>query len=268
MPSSALTSQYPVELHDSPTLRDFSGGSPCGCDHAGVEAATGGPQRRPRRGGHRRRRTAGGRDERQRGVRLPRRHPGDDAGGVRRGRTPRGGAGRAGVVRRPRRTSAGSPSTSRPTCCASRWPSRSACWRTSRPPRADGWPTSSRTARSTTGSRSTRHRPSRCWTGRASCRCSGCRTRCCSTWRGSGGGACGSRGSPTGATRTTAGCCRGTRRVRWCTDADEVAARAVELAADVDSVCVHGDSPGAVATAIAVRRALEDAGLVVAPCWS
>ena len=51
-------------------------------------------------------------------------------------------------------------------------------------------------------------------------------------------------------------------------DADEVAARAVALAADVDSVCVHGDSPGAVATAIAVRRALEDAGLVVAPCWS
>ena len=30
------------------------------------------------------------------------------------------------------------------------------------------------------------------------------------------------------------------------TDADRVAARAVELAAEVDSVCVHGDSPGAV----------------------
>lgn len=52
------------------------------------------------------------------------------------------------------------------------------------------------------------------------------------------------------------------------TDADAVAARAVVLAVDVDSVCVHGDSPGAVATATAVRRALEEAGLDVADCWS
>lgn len=52
------------------------------------------------------------------------------------------------------------------------------------------------------------------------------------------------------------------------TDPDEVAARAVELALVVDSVCVHGDSPGAVATAHAVRRALEAAGLTVASCWS
>ncbi len=48
----------------------------------------------------------------------------------------------------------------------------------------------------------------------------------------------------------------------------EVAVRAVELAARVDSVCVHGDSPGAVATADAVRRALEAAGLRLASCWS
>ena len=52
------------------------------------------------------------------------------------------------------------------------------------------------------------------------------------------------------------------------TDPDEVAARAVRLALDVDSVCVHGDSPGAVATAHAVRRALEAAGLTVTSCWS
>lgn len=52
------------------------------------------------------------------------------------------------------------------------------------------------------------------------------------------------------------------------TDPDQVAARAVELAPRVDSVCVHGDSPGAVATARAVRRALEAAGLVVTSCWS
>jgi UPF0271 protein len=51
------------------------------------------------------------------------------------------------------------------------------------------------------------------------------------------------------------------------TDPGEVARRAVELAARVDSVCVHGDSPGAVATAEAVRRALAAGGLAVRPCW-
>jgi UPF0271 protein len=52
------------------------------------------------------------------------------------------------------------------------------------------------------------------------------------------------------------------------TDATIIAARAVELAARVDSVCVHGDSPGAVAAATAVRRALGEAGLEVRSCWS
>lgn len=52
------------------------------------------------------------------------------------------------------------------------------------------------------------------------------------------------------------------------TDPNLVAARAVELAGEVDSVCVHGDSPGAVATAGAVRRALEAAGLDVVSCWA
>jgi UPF0271 protein len=52
------------------------------------------------------------------------------------------------------------------------------------------------------------------------------------------------------------------------TDPDAVARRAVALAADVDSVCVHGDSPGAVATARAVRRSLEAAGMTVRSCWS
>ena len=55
-------------------------------------------------------------------------------------------------------------------------------------------------------------------------------------------------------------------------DAPLIAQRAVELATDparpIDSVCVHGDSPGAVRTAVAVRRALEAAGLVVVTCWS
>lgn len=46
-------------------------------------------------------------------------------------------------------------------------------------------------------------------------------------------------------------------------DPDEIAVRAVELARTVDSVCVHGDSPSAVAAASAVRRALEAAGLML-----
>lgn len=48
------------------------------------------------------------------------------------------------------------------------------------------------------------------------------------------------------------------------TDGTAIAARAVELAAGtdpvLDSLCVHGDHPGAVAHAHAVRRALEHAG--------
>ena len=51
-------------------------------------------------------------------------------------------------------------------------------------------------------------------------------------------------------------------------DTGEVARRAVALADRVDSVCVHGDSPGAVAHAVAVRRALEASGWVVRECWS
>jgi len=55
------------------------------------------------------------------------------------------------------------------------------------------------------------------------------------------------------------------------TDPGEVAARAVALArgetaaGPVESVCVHGDSPGAVRTARAVRAALEAAGVEVSP---
>jgi 5-oxoprolinase (ATP-hydrolysing) subunit A len=49
--------------------------------------------------------------------------------------------------------------------------------------------------------------------------------------------------------------------------ADAIAAQAVSLAAGVDSVCVHGDSPDAVAAARAVRRALEEAGLALLAPW-
>lgn len=41
--------------------------------------------------------------------------------------------------------------------------------------------------------------------------------------------------------------------------------QALALAPRVDSVCLHGDSPGAITHARAVRRALEDAGWAVAP---
>jgi 5-oxoprolinase (ATP-hydrolysing) subunit A len=49
------------------------------------------------------------------------------------------------------------------------------------------------------------------------------------------------------------------------TDPAEVAVNAVRLARSgaVESVCVHGDSPGAVTAALAVRAALEDAGVEV-----
>lgn len=51
-------------------------------------------------------------------------------------------------------------------------------------------------------------------------------------------------------------------------DTDAIAARAVELAADVDSVCVHGDGPDAVAHAVGCRQALQAAGLALRAPWS
>jgi UPF0271 protein len=48
-------------------------------------------------------------------------------------------------------------------------------------------------------------------------------------------------------------------------DPAEIASRAVELAAGVHSLCVHGDAPTAVVAARAVRDALERAGLSVEP---
>ncbi|RUQ39537.1 LamB/YcsF family protein, partial [Micrococcus sp. HSID17228] len=60
-------------------------------------------------------------------------------------------------------------------------------------------------------------------------------------------------------------------------DEDDVAARMVRLATegvvaavdgtdvrvDAESICLHGDTPGAVAMAAAVRRALEGAGVSI-----
>lgn len=50
------------------------------------------------------------------------------------------------------------------------------------------------------------------------------------------------------------------------TDPDVAAAQAVRLAStDIDTLCVHSDSPDAVRTLKAVRRALESAGIAVEP---
>lgn len=49
--------------------------------------------------------------------------------------------------------------------------------------------------------------------------------------------------------------------------ADQIARNAVALAADVRSLCVHGDSPDAVEAARAVRSTLEEAGYDVRPWW-
>jgi UPF0271 protein len=46
---------------------------------------------------------------------------------------------------------------------------------------------------------------------------------------------------------------------------DAIVAQALALAGTVDSLCLHGDSPGAVEHATAVRRALEEAGLELRP---
>ena len=50
-------------------------------------------------------------------------------------------------------------------------------------------------------------------------------------------------------------------------DSEEIARRAVELAGSVDSLCVHGDTPGAVAHARAVRAALEASGRTLTSPW-
>ncbi|MFQ6171098.1 LamB/YcsF family protein [Oryzobacter sp. R7] len=55
------------------------------------------------------------------------------------------------------------------------------------------------------------------------------------------------------------------RVVRLVTEGTVVAADGTVVEVAARSVCTHGDTPGAVAIARAVRRALEDAGVAVAP---
>jgi UPF0271 protein len=50
-------------------------------------------------------------------------------------------------------------------------------------------------------------------------------------------------------------------------DLDAIAAQAVALTRQADSICVHGDTPGAVEAARAVRRALTEAGFELVAPW-
>lgn len=55
------------------------------------------------------------------------------------------------------------------------------------------------------------------------------------------------------------------RAVRMVTEGRVVATDGTDIPVGVDSLCVHGDTPGAVAMALAVRDALAEAGVSVEP---
>jgi 5-oxoprolinase (ATP-hydrolysing) subunit A len=57
----------------------------------------------------------------------------------------------------------------------------------------------------------------------------------------------------------------GARAVRMAADGRVEAVDGSTIAVEVESVCVHGDTPGAVELARAVRTALTEAGLGPAP---
>ncbi|EEP72651.1 LamB/YcsF family protein [Micromonospora sp. KC207] len=56
-----------------------------------------------------------------------------------------------------------------------------------------------------------------------------------------------------------------TRAVRMATEKTVVAVDGTVVPCPVDSICLHGDTPGAVASAALVRAALLDAGVALAP---
>ena len=53
--------------------------------------------------------------------------------------------------------------------------------------------------------------------------------------------------------------------VRLATEGVVTAVDGSDVRVAAESICVHGDTPGAVSMAAAVRRALEDAGVTIAP---
>ena len=54
-----------------------------------------------------------------------------------------------------------------------------------------------------------------------------------------------------------------TRMVRLATAGVVAAVDGTDVRVDAESICLHGDTPGAVAMAAAVRRALEGAGVAI-----
>ena len=132
-----------------------------------------------------------------------------------------------------------------------------------------GRPTSSRTERSTTGWWTTRSRRRRCWPGAGRCRCSGCPARRSCGWPTADGshGRAGGVPGPGLHRGGAAGAARPARRAGRGSGGDRRQRRRDGRAGDVRSLCVHGDSPGAVEAAAAVRAALARAGYDVRP-WS
>jgi UPF0271 protein len=55
------------------------------------------------------------------------------------------------------------------------------------------------------------------------------------------------------------------RALRLAGSGEIVAVDGTVIKADIDSLCLHGDTPGAVHHAQAVSAALEDAGVTLAP---
>ncbi len=53
------------------------------------------------------------------------------------------------------------------------------------------------------------------------------------------------------------------RAVRMVTEGRVTAIDGTDVAVNAESMCVHGDTPGAVAMAVAVRRALEATGVEI-----
>jgi UPF0271 protein len=55
------------------------------------------------------------------------------------------------------------------------------------------------------------------------------------------------------------------RAVTMVTESTAIATDGSRLAFEADTLCLHGDTPGAAALAAAIRRGLEDAGVTIAP---
>lgn len=55
------------------------------------------------------------------------------------------------------------------------------------------------------------------------------------------------------------------RMVRWVSEGTLTAVDGSEVRVEAESICLHGDTPGAVSLAAAVRTGLEDAGVAVRP---